>query len=403
MNISALKNFLVAHNLNTPVMFYDENEAEKAVALISEYLKNSDIYFAVKSCYNLNLLRYFARRGLGAEVMSELELDLAQRAKFKKIILNGLGRSEACLMKALKQKNTTLIVDTLRDLGIVKNYLAAHPKASCQLGIRLRFDAGGLQVATPYSNQKNKLGNYVDSEVYKEFIALIQNEKRAKWDIVHMHFTINELCSEPYIAAMKILREHLADIKQKYAIMPQRIDLGGGIEVYSANREDKLKKLFTAVADEFAKLFSPQKLVLEPGRFLSASAGYVLGKVIDIKQIKNKKWLITDIGTNVLIPNQNARYELLHPLPSDGGENIGITDGITSGANNIVENTHISQPVQIGDDIIIGGAGAYTDVYSTFWGYAPFVVCHIYKSGKIKITRSPEDVNLLHSVFFPKN
>ena len=35
MNISALKNFLIAHNLKTPVMFYDENEAEKVVALIS--------------------------------------------------------------------------------------------------------------------------------------------------------------------------------------------------------------------------------------------------------------------------------------------------------------------------------------------------------------------------------
>ena len=402
MNITALTKFVSSHNLHTPVMFFDESAAEKAIKLMCENLPNADIYFAVKSCYNLNLLRFFASHDLGAEVMSELEFNLAEKTKFKRIILNGLGRSEQCILKALKHKNTTLIVDSERDLNLVKQYLKEHKNQHCRLGIRLRFDYDENKAAkNQYLKHLNKLGNYVDSDFYTAFLDYVRHEKRAIWDIVHMHFTINELNSDTYVEAMKFLHEHLLHIKQQYNLMPQRIDLGGGIEVYSAEYETCLKKMFATIASEFSKLFTAQKLVMEPGRFLSACAGYVLGKVTDIKKIKTKKWLFTDIGTNVMIPNTNGRYKLLYPHPDNRGEHIGITDGITSGVNNIVEDLYLNQPLQIGDFLIIGNAGAYTDVYSTFWGYDPFTVCYVFKSGKIKITRSQEDINILRKVFFP--
>ena len=404
MSVEAARQFLVSHNIETPVMFFDENEAQKTVSLISEHLKKADIYYAVKSCYNTNLLKFFASCGLGAEVMSELEFDLAKTAKFKRIILNGLGRSEQCIMKALQHKNTTIIVASKRDLHIVKRYLAEHQRQKCRLGIRLRFDLQGADGSKNlYLEPLNKLGNYIDSDFYQEFMEYVCHQKRALWDLVHMHFTINELNPSTYVNAMKFLQKHLTDIEQRFHIMPQRIDLGGGIEVFSQDQEQKFQTLFLTLADQFSTMFPDQKLVLEPGRFLSASSGYVIGKIVDIKQVKNKKWLITNIGTNVLIPNKNARYKLVYPQPSADGEYIGITDGITSGSNNIVNEAYLNVDVHIGDDIIIGNAGAYTDVYSTFWGYAPFTIGYIFKSGKIKITRSAETIHQMYNLFFQIN
>ena len=215
-----------------------------------------------------------------------------------------------------------------------------------------------------------------------------------------MHFTINELNPSVYTKAIEEVKQHIDLIKKQKNIYPKRVDLGGGFEVYSKDLVDKFKTLFMEIEKSFSKNFSYQKLVVEPGRFLSAYSGYVFGKIIDIKQVQHKYWLITDIGTNVLIPNSNARYKLLYPKPSISGHLVGVTDGITSGVNNVIEREYLKNLPNIGDYMVVGNVGGYTDVYSTFWGYSPFVVCNKYENSKIKITRTIKDIKKLHKIFF---
>ncbi len=401
MNFINEIDFIKDHKLLTPVMFYDQTLAKSPVSLIKKHLKECDIYFALKSCYNIPMLRFFASQGFGAEIMSEFEYKLAKSAKFDRIIVNGLGRSEAFIKKILQDDNITLIIDTDRDLNIVKDYLSTHPKKNCSLGIRVRFHSSNKKNLNHlYCDPLNKLGNYEDSNVYLHFLSFIEHEKRAKWDIIHTHFTINELKADVYLDMLKKIKKHLAHIEKKRHISPLRVDVGGGFEVYTKENEKKLKQLFDKLSTMHQKIFPYKKLVVEPGRFLSAYAGYVIGKVIDIKQVENKFWLVTDIGTNVLIPNQNARYLLLYPPKKEDGLFVGITDGITSGANNIVESTYLNAVCKIGDYIVIGNIGAYTDVFSAFWGYAPFVVCNKDKDKYITVTRSPKDIKRLENTFF---
>ena len=123
MNFTKELNFIKKHNLKTPVMFYSEVLAERPSLLIKDHLKECDIYFAIKSCYNVPLLRFFVSQNFGAEVMSEFEYNLAKLAKFKRIIVNGLGRPEKFIRKVLKDKSSTFIIDTDRDLDIVKVFI----------------------------------------------------------------------------------------------------------------------------------------------------------------------------------------------------------------------------------------------------------------------------------------
>ena len=393
--------FIKKNNLSTPVMFFNETLALEPLSLIKQHLKNTDIYYAVKSCYNVPLLHFFAEQKIGAEVMSELEFDLAKKCKFNNIIVNGMGRSSSFIEKVLKSTDTVFIVDTNRDLNIVKKFLEKNKQEKCRLGIRIRLNDKKKNYSdNHYLDPLNKLGNYTDSDVYRNFLSLIETENRAIWDIVHLHFTINELDPAVYIKIIEQLKQHIDLIKQQKNIYPERIDLGGGFEVYSRDLADKFKTLFMEIETEFSKNFPYQKLAVEPGRFLSAYSGYVFGKIIDIKQVQHKYWLITDIGTNVLIPNSNARYKLLYPKPSISGNLIGVTDGITSGVNNIIEKVFLSKLPTIGDYIIVGNVGGYTDVYSTFWGYSPFIVCNRYENSKIKITRTVKDIKKLHKIFF---
>jgi diaminopimelate decarboxylase len=403
MNFTKELNFIKKHNLKTPVMFYSEVLAERPSLLIKDHLKECDIYFATKSCYNVPLLRFFVSQNFGAEVMSEFEYNLAKLAKFKRIIVNGLGRPEKFIRKVLKDKSSTFIIDTDRDLDIVKDYLSRNPQKEVSLGIRVRFNVTqDKKKKNHYLDPLNKLGNYDDSMTYHKFIDLVHTEKRVKWDIIHSHFTINEVNPSVYINMLKRIKKHLSFIDKRYGISPNRIDVGGGFEVYSEKVSKSLKRLFEKLSIFFQMNFPQKRLVVEPGRFLSAYAGYVIGKVIDIKHVKNKSWLITNIGTNVLIPNSNARYCLLLPVEVEKGKMVGITDGITSGTNNVIETAYITSLPNIDDYLVIGGVGGYTDVFSTFWGYAPFTTCNYLKSGQIKITRDKKDIDHLSSIFFKK-
>ena len=145
--------------------------------------------------------------------------------------------------------------------------------------------------------------------------------------------------------------------------------------------------LFKQIILTFNKLFPNSRLIIEPGRFLSAYSGYVIGKVLDIKNKSGKVWIVTDIGTNALIPNGNARYCLYYPQEEVSGIKVGITDGITSPVNNIIYETYLKEIPKIDSYIVIGNVGAY-----------PFKIAHINEKMEIRIHRSQNDVQQLQNV-----
>ena len=49
---------------------------------------------------------------------------------------------------------------------------------------------------------------------------------------------------------------------------------------------------------------------------------------------------------------------------------------------------------------MLGNCGAYTDVYTTFWGYKPFTTSFINKNFKIKYTRTKEDTKKVQKIYF---
>ena len=220
--------------------------------------------------------------------------------------------------------------------------------------------------------------------------------------MLHIHITINETSPQIYKEAISQISTVLQHIATRTNLLPKIINIGGGYEVYDPGLKPEFVKLFEEIKQAFRKHLGGYKIAIEPGRYLSAYAGYAIGKVLDIKQIAQKYWIVTDIGTNTLIPNPNARYKLAEPITnhSSGMFRIGITDGITSPANNIVFETRIDKLPDIGSYICIENTGAYTDVYSTFWAYPPYITCSVDNDGKMRVYRSEEDIEQLQSIIF---
>lgn len=383
--------------LRTPVTFFSEAHMLEALALMQNGLSNtSDLYYALKSCYHPPLLKSIACQGLGAEVLSEMEFNLAKANGFTRFIVNGMGRTRSFFEKVLAEKDVCIIVDSEQDIEHLQS-IAGSIARPISVGFRFAIDV--TSGSSYYQTTTHKLGNSFDGALFKKFIALCKQESFV-WDLMHAHSTINELNEAVYLETISILQGYVEDLKKQNIPIPSRIDIGGGFEVFDPANAHEFSSLFTQIASSFRAAFPEQKLVLEPGRYLSAYAGYTIGVVQDIKKREGKYWIITDIGTNTLIPIPNARYSLLKPLATKEGLLVGITDGITSPSNNIITDTRIAELPRRGDYICIGNTGAYTDVYSTFWAYPPHEVVFRTEQGVFQPYRTQEDIQQLYRIFF---
>ena len=391
--------FIGEHKLETPVAFFSEKNMLEAYDVMERALSvTHEVYYAVKSCYHPPLLKAISRLGAGAEVLSELELELAQNNGFTKFIINGMGRSQDFLKRAAELDDACIIVDSHQDLRFLETICEQSMKP-VRLGVRLDIKLPGHAVNT-YLSQEHKLGNRFDSPLFQEFLRFCKQHANAQWDILHMHVTINETDPQVYEDAIAALHGYADDlVRQGYAI-PSRIDIGGGFEVYDPKQQKVFQALFGGIARAFAMHFEGNMLVVEPGRYLSAYSGYTIGRVTDVKSAGDKQWVITDIGTNTLIPIPNARYKLLLPVAVSKGVRVGIADGITSPANTIIADTQVAVLPKSGDIVCVGNTGAYTDVYSTFWAYTPHQVCFIDKAGRISVYRSAKDIASLRHILF---
>lgn len=391
--------FIKDNNLSTPVAFYDERLLDRPFDLMKSCLgESTKILFALKSSYNTRLLQSLSSRGIGVEVMSELEYELAKKNGYKAIVLNGMGRSMQLLSEAIND-GSTIIVDTATDIQNVKE-IAKTTTSHIKLGIRLRVLLEDYAQMNSYVNDGHPLGNALGSPVFDEFLRYCKQSPQIEWEMLHMHVAINEIDIDIYQQAMNYASTCLKQVEATYGLVPRVINLGGGYEVYDSALDAKFRRLFESLSAQFGKIFDGLTLAVEPGRYLSASAGYTIGTVQDVKYVGSKAWLITDVSTNTLIPIPNARYKLALPYPTKrAGVTIGITDGITSPANSVVDEAVVDAVPEIGSAVVIANTGAYTDVYSTFWAYAPHKVCFISKTGEYSLSRTDEDIQNLKDIY----
>lgn len=75
-------------DLETPSLVYNMNQLESVVNKVKVILRKYESFilnFALKSCYNNEVLKYLVSQEIGCDVASKRELQLAQKMKFKHI------------------------------------------------------------------------------------------------------------------------------------------------------------------------------------------------------------------------------------------------------------------------------------------------------------------------------
>ena len=308
--IDNVKAKILAKKYSTPLYCYSLNKIKENINNFKENFKSVDplICFAVKANPNLNLLKQIGKLGLGADVVSigELMKSLKSDISPNKIVFSGVGKTYEELNYAIK-KNILLINTESKSEILQIEKIAKIKKKKVNIGIRLNpnTDANTLsQIST--GKKENKFG--VSEKIFLDIVKYVKKSKYLKLKCLSVHIGSQILDNAPYEKMLRVLKKIINKTKYRF----EYIDLGGGMGIDYQNKNKKLNfKKYCLHIKNFLKSFK-SKIIFEPGRSIVGNSGFLISKVIYIKEGYKKDFIILDAAMNDLI--RPALYDAKHRI-----------------------------------------------------------------------------------------
>lgn len=349
-----------------PVYVYNTHSIDRRVSALKAALAgvDSQIHFAMKSNSNPEILRRMKAAGLGVDVVSAGEAQLALDCGFKgkDIIFSGVAKSKAEIIFALKNGFFQINVESLPELERIGR-LSQELGSTAPVGIRINPD---IMVDThPYITtgfRENKFG--IAEEQISDVVAILKKYPEhlsLRGLSCHLGSQIRDL--KPIGNSLKSLiaaSENL--IAQGFDI--QTLDIGGGVGIdYGTDDESSEYAMMAAFGEMIKSTPLPFKarLLLEPGRWLVARSGVLCSQVEYVKFNGSKNFLILNTGMNHLMRPalyRAAHRSLLLKKTAAPEKIFDLVGPICESSDTLGFDRVLPEP-QEGDWIALMDAGAY--------------------------------------------
>lgn len=324
-----------------------------------------NIAYSYKTNYIPELCKSVNKLGGYAEIVSQLELENALRCGVdaKKIIWNGpIKKIEE--VKWLLLNGGTVNVDSLKEMEDIKKVLLQYPEKTFNLGIRCNFDVGdGIQ---------SRFGTDISSKEFHRILQLIRYTENIKFSELHCHFAKRDV--RYWKKRTQVMLDLFDSIREVYAMIPERIDIGGGI--YGKMPEFLRQQLkcetsdFTEYALESAKLFAEHfpntegpELLIEPGTALAGDCMDFVCRVYSIKNVRGR-WIACVSGSqkNINMTDIKPPIRIIHDskVKTEKRRKIDIA-GYTCIENDYLYHQY-NGSLSEGDFVFISNCGSYSVV-----------------------------------------
>jgi len=347
----------------SPLYVYNENilrEKCRDMKNLVEYPFFS-VNYSVKANSNLELLKIVRDEGLYVDTMSPGEIFVQLKAGFRpeQIFYIGNNVSAEEVSYAINQ-GVKVSVDSISQLD---TFGKINPGGS----VAIRFNPGvgvGHNQKVVTGGKKTKFG--VDP-VYISEIKDILHKYNLRLIGINQHLGSHFMDDTEYLKGVQsllVIAENFDDL--------EFIDVGGGFGIpYRKHDNEKaldLKALGSKLDDVFnnwvKKYGKKVTFIVEPGRYITAECGVLLGTVHAIKYNYGAKYVGTDLGFNVLA--RPVMYDSHHDVEiyreghkcSTQKETVIIVGNICESGDIIANNRELPEIFE-GDILGILDAGAY--------------------------------------------
>jgi len=299
LSIEKVKVQDISKKFGTPTYCYSYEQLKKNIRDFKKSFSSFAplICFAIKSNTNVNLIREIRKFGLGADVVSIGELMMALKAGIdpKKIVFSGVGKTSNEISYAIDKKILLINAESKSEINEIER-IARSKKKIVNIGIRLNpnTDAKTLkQIST--GKKENKFG--VDEKTFFDLVNYSKLSKNISLKCLSVHIGSQILDYKPYEKMLKVVDKIIKKSNHKFKF----IDLGGGMGIsYEKNNKKLNYQKYNIAIKKFLKNHK-SKIIFEPGRSIVGNIGSLISKVIYIKEINKKDFIILDAAMNDLM------------------------------------------------------------------------------------------------------
>ena len=366
----------LAATFATPLYVFDEitlrSKCHEYRQEFSQRYPDTLVIYACKAFINPALARLFQEEGLGLDVVSAGEINIAKSVAFppERVYFHGNNKTEEELKLALEWGIGRIVVDNFHELRLLSSLAEERGKVQ---DILLRLSPGVDPHTHKYISTgvlDSKFGFPITTGQAEE--ALTNAIATPSLNLVGLHFHLGSSIFEvkPYVEAIEILLRFAAEMKARHGFELKEFSPGGGFAIQyvlgspAPSTGDYAEAITSALLDHSSELkLSPPRLIIEPGRGIVGQAGIALYRVGGAKEIHGiRKYIFVDggMGDNIRPALYGSKYEALvaNKAGEAEAEQVTVAGKFCESGDILIKDVYLPK-VEEGDILAVPTCGAY--------------------------------------------
>ena len=321
--------------------------------------------YSYKTNYTPYICRLVKEQGGYAEVVSDMEYELARRLGYgnDEIVYNGPAKGAALDEHVLA--GGICNVDNFTEAARISRIAELNPERELKIGLRINIDLG--------RGMNSRFGMSPDEPGFNEMLSMLEDQKNVHITGLHCHLSH----ARDIAAWEKRVEIMLAAAESFIDGVPEYISLGSGMfgvmetelaatfpqpipdyAQYAAATAGRIAQHYAAVPEGIRPL-----LFTEPGTTLVSGYVSLATHIVDINTMHGKTYAVTDASfynLGEITKKRNLPMRVIHNGAGDTVENADIV-GYTCLEQDVLWRGYTGT-LGVGDLLLFGNVGGYSIV-----------------------------------------
>lgn len=365
----------MTEKIPTPYFLLDEPILQRYFDMLTGALKENWPNYRIGYSFKTNslpwLVDFYKKQGAYAEVVSRDEYGLAKYLGFQdsEIVYNGPYKDEqsfrdVVLAGGYVNVDSKWELEWLTKLSGELEEEKAEEKekvSEIHVGIRVNFNLEQMCPGeTTMGETSGRFGFSYENGEFAKALSYVRALPHVKVTGLHLHSSSKSRS----VQIFRSIAQMACRLKKEFDLTLSYVDIGGG---YCGGMEGRPEypDYFPAIAEELHREFDPEQtqLVVEPGISLISKGSFFVTSVIDVRDIRDTRYLITD-GSRfnidaTMIKSSYLYHTKLQNPSAPVMERQEITGYTCMECDRLFTMENLPE-LQTGDQIIYENVGGYT-------------------------------------------
>jgi len=383
----------LASQYGTPLYVFDEADvrqrARDYVAAFTVSDIETSVHYAGKAFITTKIAQWVNQEGLGIDVASVGELEVALRAGIdpQQIVMHGNNKSVKDLERAVEVGVGRIVIDSLIEIERL-NAVAANAGIVQQVFLRLTVGVEAhTHEAISTAHEDQKFGLSVASGMAMAAVDNVLECDALSLAGLHSHIGSQIFDATGFELATHRVVDFAVQIKDRHGISVSELDVGGGMGIAYVDSDDPLdvntmaKLILDIVRTECDRVkISVPKISVEPGRAIIGNPGITLYEVGTVKPVEldsgiTRHYISVDGGMsdNIRTALYDAEYTAVIANRDSNAKKVlsRVVGKHCESGDIVVRDIELPADIRPGDLIAVAATGAYCRSMASNYNHMP--------------------------------